>query len=63
MSNTPNIDELQQIAQNLHSLLIDPHPGLFTWRESLDVQLASIRPFLPPVAEPAPPAKDSGYER
>lgn len=46
MSNTPNIDELRRHAQALCSLLETPHPGLFTWRQSLHIKLARLRNIL-----------------
>lgn len=45
--HTPHMNELQDIARCLNSLLYDPHPGLITWRQALDAQLVAISPFCP----------------
>lgn len=37
-----NLRELNDDAWRLIDLLADPHPGLVTWREALDAQLAKL---------------------
>lgn len=45
MSKTPHLDELTDIVGRLHSLLKDPEPGFFTWRDAMDHQLKRILPY------------------
>ncbi len=45
MSNTPGIDELRELMRQLSLLLDDPHPGLFTWKESLSHYCLEIGDF------------------
>lgn len=55
MSDAPGIDALRGHVRILASLLDDPHPGLFTWRESLCDQIQQIKQFgLSPLDHAAP---------
>ena len=40
------MDELQDEVEKLLVLLLDPHPGLYTWRQMLRTRMERLRTVL-----------------
>lgn len=42
----PNIDELRELLRRLDAILVDPHPGLMTWRQAYGRALQNLADWI-----------------
>lgn len=46
----PTLEQLTNATRQLHQLLDDPHPGLFTWVEAVNEAVQQLRRITEPDA-------------